>query len=655
MRYITSIQQSSPRNVETGILPLLSWVVLLLMSTAIPFASAAVLEVGEGQDYELVMDAVTAAAPHDTVMIHNGDYIENVDITIPLTLTSVNGAEFVTISTSIDWEDVIDVTADSVFIEGISVYGAVHGNGIHYYYAVGGAVRNCRAGWEPSSSNMTGIYMAYADDIILEYNTCSYNGEIGIYLYGTEEAIARNNSCNYNVSPVYEEASGIRTYATVHTFIHNNQCVGNDIGIQYAYNSWNDSITSNSCNDNRYGLWSYFQTRLNISGNSFNDNSQAGIFMSGVHRCTVAGNEVMNNSHFAMRVLYCQSNHFFLNDYAHTADTLFYFTDGSNQIFQAPSLLAFNTGESTIKSYLGNYYDCYPGSDDDNDGIGDTPYEFGDFSDAYPLMGSGSDAASLTWFPGAEGMTRGDMGTVGGYEHVDPGGTVLWVADEAVLSNLTFPAGLQDDSTSWTGFLMYEYNEHPELLLEFGSWDGATFTPGGPEVMLEGFVNYYIHRFATTASQFMVPEGHYLAVRGTLYNEDRDFNFHRGGAWAFFSAPEGTPHYPGLEAVGDLPEQPESFDLQLSNYPNPFNPTTTIEFTLPFPQEVELTVYNVTGQRVAILADGMYQAGIHRVTFDTNSWAGLKPAPAMSLPSGVYIYRLTAGDNEISKKMILVQ
>jgi hypothetical protein len=58
---------------------------------------------------------------------------------------------------------------------------------------------------------------------------------------------------------------------------------------------------------------------------------------------------------------------------------------------------------------------------------------------------------------------------------------------------------------------------------------------------------------------------------------------------------------------------------------------------------------------VAILADGMYQAGIHRVTFDTNSWAGLKPAPAMSLPSGVYIYRLTAGDNEISKKMILVQ
>ncbi len=72
------------------------------------------------------------------------------------------------------------------------------------------------------------------------------------------------------------------------------------------------------------------------------------------------------------------------------------------------------------------------------------------------------------------------------------------------------------------------------------------------------------------------------------------------------------------------------FEL-LQNYPNPFNPTTTICFSLHLPSEVCLEVYNVLGQRVAILVNGTLSAGNHTVVFDAHHLAG-----------GVYFYRITA-------------
>ncbi|MBL7033403.1 MAG: S8 family serine peptidase [Candidatus Delongbacteria bacterium] len=103
------------------------------------------------------------------------------------------------------------------------------------------------------------------------------------------------------------------------------------------------------------------------------------------------------------------------------------------------------------------------------------------------------------------------------------------------------------------------------------------------------------------------------------------------------------------------PVEPTTILLQ-QNYPNPFNPTTTIEFTLPYPLDIKLEVYNVRGQRVAVLAEGNYAAGVHRLTFDGSDRGGVNSAPtAASLPSGVYIYRLTAGERVISRKMMLIR
>ena len=69
------------------------------------------------------------------------------------------------------------------------------------------------------------------------------------------------------------------------------------------------------------------------------------------------------------------------------------------------------------------------------------------------------------------------------------------------------------------------------------------------------------------------------------------------------------------------------------NFPNPFNPSTTIQFSVPERVNVKLTVYNMLGQKIARLVEGEVSRGVHEVTFD-----------ASYLTSGAYIYRLQAGE-----------
>jgi photosystem II stability/assembly factor-like uncharacterized protein len=85
--------------------------------------------------------------------------------------------------------------------------------------------------------------------------------------------------------------------------------------------------------------------------------------------------------------------------------------------------------------------------------------------------------------------------------------------------------------------------------------------------------------------------------------------------------------------------------LQLSqNYPNPFNPSTTIRYGLPHKTAVQLSVYNTLGQQVALLQNGEMEAGYHEVQFD-----------GRSLSSGVYFYRIQAGDYVTTKRLLLLR
>jgi hypothetical protein len=100
----------------------------------------------------------------------------------------------------------------------------------------------------------------------------------------------------------------------------------------------------------------------------------------------------------------------------------------------------------------------------------------------------------------------------------------------------------------------------------------------------------------------------------------------------------------GVVGVEDENRQiPVRFDLT-QNYPNPFNPSTLIEYSIPRTTEVRLTVYDVLGREVTTLVNGIENAGKHSVSFDSGN-----------LASGLYLYRINAGEFSSSKKMIILK
>lgn len=103
---------------------------------------------------------------------------------------------------------------------------------------------------------------------------------------------------------------------------------------------------------------------------------------------------------------------------------------------------------------------------------------------------------------------------------------------------------------------------------------------------------------------------------------------------------------PALSTViVDIPDH-----LTLSdNYPNPFNPATTISFGLPESESVNLTIYSISGQRVKTLMAGRLSAGYYRIQWDGTDHSSNK------LATGVYIYELKAGSECIIKKMLFAK
>ncbi len=93
---------------------------------------------------------------------------------------------------------------------------------------------------------------------------------------------------------------------------------------------------------------------------------------------------------------------------------------------------------------------------------------------------------------------------------------------------------------------------------------------------------------------------------------------------------------------------PFHFEL-LPNYPNPFNTRTVITYTLPAAAEVELAIFNTKGEKVAVLAIGYKSEGRHAVVWDGHTSNGKTAA------SGMYFYRLKAGDFRQARKMTLLK
>jgi len=99
----------------------------------------------------------------------------------------------------------------------------------------------------------------------------------------------------------------------------------------------------------------------------------------------------------------------------------------------------------------------------------------------------------------------------------------------------------------------------------------------------------------------------------------------------------------GITSIDEFSNRPKKYELS-QNYPNPFNPKTMINYHLPIANYVDLSIYNLLGQSVARLVSDEQTAGRHQVAWD-----------ARNMPSGIYYYRLVAGEYSEIRKMILVR
>jgi len=155
-------------------------------------------------------------------------------------------------------------------------------------------------------------------------------------------------------------------------------------------------------------------------------------------------------------------------------------------------------------------------------------------------------------------------------------------------------------------------------------------------------VTPHTHMTLDTTCQFITPE-----------NMEAGTYLWRVWAWdnTGLSRPSSNIGILVIEMNTDVNEEtsvPTEYKL-LPNFPNPFNPQTAITWHLPLESHVKLTIFNMLGQAIRVLTDERRPAGIHTILWDGMDDQG------RSVPSGVYIYRLHAGDKVFFRKMTFLQ
>ncbi len=136
-----------------------------------------------------------------------------------------------------------------------------------------------------------------------------------------------------------------------------------------------------------------------------------------------------------------------------------------------------------------------------------------------------------------------------------------------------------------------------------------------------------------------------------IYLEDQIFSYNYASSFTFIPPSPGT--YSGIIKVSNRPDSAEDIILapvtRISIYPNPFNPSTTIAFSTKVTREVELSLYNLKGQKVRNLFQGKLNSGDHKLIWDG------KDNDGRTVSSGIYFAKIQAGSSTQIRKMLLLK
>jgi parallel beta-helix repeat protein len=470
-------------------------------------------------DYPTIQEGIEACDPGDTVMVDSGTYDENLTVLAEVSLIGENRDN--TVIDGSGTGDVILLEADHISIENFTIKNGgaeIEDSGIELCVADYCTITNCIF-----QDNYSGLYLRCSCYNVISRCRFGANGQ-AVHFYESYSGPIRDNLNNQVKNNVFEDNSGCGIFfehtGAVHH--HSNLVEGNRMSI------------------NDYGMSMIMSESNEIAYNSIESNTGYGIALG---MCLGGGDSNMfHHNNFI-------SNH---GDQVQASD----FGGGVDYWF-----------ESTDEE--GNYWSDYTGSDNDGDGIGDTPYyiEGGESQDLFPLM--------EPLYSAVEGLVSDGSDPIEGV-HVEAAGTEIdgYTDIEGAYTLEGLCAGNYDISFSHA---MYE-----DTVVQAAPTTLATVT--GLDVVM---------RITTDAD--------------------------------------------GDEVV------PEAFTLY-QNYPNPFNATTTISYRLSSTSDVTVEIYDILGGRIGTLTQGEQSPGDYSIVWD----AGAKP-------SGVYFYRIEAGQYSETRKMVLLK
>ncbi len=374
-------------------------------------------------DYSTIQAAVNAASPGDTIIVRDGTYNGNVKVDKRLTLRSENGSDKTIVQAANSEDHIFKVTADRVNISGFTVRGASDDTGIYIYCAnncvisnntcsnneygikLDGSTNNSISGNTVCNNDRDGIDLWDSSNNTITGNNVSNNNDYGIRLYySSNNIITGNNASNnnddgiclsysYNNSIVKNTCTkndiGIFLWGSSNNYVTSNNCsVNRNEGLYLKHKSTKNSILDNTCLNNKEGIALESSAYNSISYNTCSHNKNGIlIFEASTNNC-ISNNNCSNNGEGIFiwlsnnNLIYCNN---FINNY-YNVDS-----GGSTNVWNSTEEITYTHNGSTYKSYLGNYWDDYEGTDAEGDGIGDTHYSIdsdSDESDDYPLMGS---------------------------------------------------------------------------------------------------------------------------------------------------------------------------------------------------------------------------------------------------------------------------
>ncbi|NQE52398.1 Cell surface glycoprotein, partial [ANME-1 cluster archaeon GoMg3.2] len=348
-----------------GIWKILAILIVFVLAMVVLMPSAGAVSESDGDSssttiyvpdsYPTIQAAVDAASPGDTIIVRDGTYRENIDVTKRLTIKSENGSVNCIVEAEDRDDNVFEITTNYVNISGFTVKDATGISSMQLNRADYCNISNNNVTGKGSNS-FNGIHLSHSSNNIISSNN-NYNNQHGIRLDYSSNNTIKNNDNRDNLID----------------------------GIALFFSSNNNTITSNNnynCESN-FGIYIFSSSRNTIENNNNHANAR-GIYLNYASNNIISNNANTNNSYGIYLQHHSSNNKIYLNNFINNTDNVC--THNSTNIWNSKDAINYSYNGSRYTNYIGNYWDDYTGNDTDDDGMGDIHYCIYSDKDNYPLI-----------------------------------------------------------------------------------------------------------------------------------------------------------------------------------------------------------------------------------------------------------------------------